>query len=48
LTSVSGIGRVTEPAEVARVILFLASDDAAAVTGAPHFVDGGLGGRAAV
>jgi NAD(P)-dependent dehydrogenase (short-subunit alcohol dehydrogenase family) len=36
------IGRLIEPDEVARVVLFLCSDDASAVTGAPHLVDGGL------
>ncbi|KAK0385508.1 hypothetical protein NLU13_6688 [Sarocladium strictum] len=35
------IKRVIEPVEVARVILFLASDDASAVTGGSHVVDGG-------
>jgi NAD(P)-dependent dehydrogenase (short-subunit alcohol dehydrogenase family) len=42
------IGRVIEPAEVARVIAFLASDDAAAITGAPILVDGGLTSRLAI
>jgi NAD(P)-dependent dehydrogenase (short-subunit alcohol dehydrogenase family) len=36
------IGRVIEPEEVAKLILFLASADASAITGSPHFVDGGL------
>lgn len=35
------IGRVITPQEVARVIAFLASDDASAVTGATYLVDGG-------
>lgn len=35
------IGRVITPEEVARVIAFLASDDASAVTGATYLVDGG-------
>jgi NAD(P)-dependent dehydrogenase (short-subunit alcohol dehydrogenase family) len=35
------IGRVITPAEVARVIAFLASDAASAVTGATYLVDGG-------
>lgn len=35
------IKRVIEPVEVARVILFLSSDDASAVTGGSHVVDGG-------
>jgi NAD(P)-dependent dehydrogenase (short-subunit alcohol dehydrogenase family) len=35
------IGRVITPAEVARVISFLASDAASAVTGATYLVDGG-------
>jgi NAD(P)-dependent dehydrogenase (short-subunit alcohol dehydrogenase family) len=36
------IGRITEPEEVARLILFLSSDDAPTITGAPYLVDGGL------
>ena len=35
------IGRLGEPAEVARAILFLASDDASFITGAVLPVDGG-------
>jgi NAD(P)-dependent dehydrogenase (short-subunit alcohol dehydrogenase family) len=35
------IGRVIEPGEVARVIAFLASDAASAVTGTTYMVDGG-------
>lgn len=36
------LGRVAEPVDVARVIAFLASDDAAFVSGAMLPVDGGL------
>jgi NAD(P)-dependent dehydrogenase (short-subunit alcohol dehydrogenase family) len=36
------MGRVGEPDEVAKVALFLASDDSAFVTGTELFVDGGL------
>lgn len=36
------MGRVGEPEDVARAILFLASDDAAFVTGSSLVVDGGL------
>ncbi len=35
------LGRVAQPEEVARVVLFLASDEASFVTGAPIVVDGG-------
>lgn len=36
------IGRVIQPEEVARLVLFLCSDDARACTGAAYLVDGGL------
>lgn len=36
------IGRLIQPEEVAALVAFLASDDAAAITGAPYLVDGGL------
>ena len=36
------LGRLGEPADVAGVVAFLASDDASYVTGATIMVDGGL------
>jgi meso-butanediol dehydrogenase/(S,S)-butanediol dehydrogenase/diacetyl reductase len=36
------IGRLIEPEDVAKLILFLASEDARAMTGAAYFVEGGL------
>ena len=41
------LGRIGDPSEVASVIAFLASPDAAYVTGATLFVDGGLTARRA-
>jgi NAD(P)-dependent dehydrogenase (short-subunit alcohol dehydrogenase family) len=38
---ISALGRIGMPQDVARVALFLASDDAAFVTAAPFIVDGG-------
>lgn len=35
------IGRPAQPAEVASLIAFLASDRAAAITGSEHLIDGG-------
>jgi NAD(P)-dependent dehydrogenase (short-subunit alcohol dehydrogenase family) len=39
------IGRIGEPAEIAEVICFLASDAASFVTGSEWSADGGLGAR---
>ncbi len=39
--SASVLGRAAQPEEIARVALFLASDDASFATGAPFVVDGG-------
>jgi NAD(P)-dependent dehydrogenase (short-subunit alcohol dehydrogenase family) len=36
------IGRLIQPEDVANLVAFLASDDAAVITGAPHIIDGGL------
>ena len=36
------IGRVICPEDVAKLVLFLSSDDASALTGASYLVDGGL------
>ena len=40
--AVTPLGRIGEPADVARVVRFLASDDSAFVTGQTLWVDGGL------
>ena len=41
LRSVVPMGRMGDPAEIARAILFLASDDASFITGIDMYVDGG-------
>ncbi|SDU56493.1 SDR family NAD(P)-dependent oxidoreductase [Jiangella alkaliphila] len=42
------IGRLIQPSDVAGLVAFLASDDAATITGAPYLVDGGLLARLGV
>jgi NAD(P)-dependent dehydrogenase (short-subunit alcohol dehydrogenase family) len=42
VTAAAPLGRLAEPVEVARTILFLASDESAFTTGAELLVDGGL------
>ena len=38
---ISVLGRMAEPEEIAKVALFLASDDSSFATGAPFIIDGG-------
>lgn len=42
------IGRLIDPAEVASLVAFLASDEAKAITGSPFLIDGGLTAKLAV
>ena len=42
IVSAIPLGRMGTPDEVARVVLFLASDDSTFVTGIELFVDGGM------
>jgi NAD(P)-dependent dehydrogenase (short-subunit alcohol dehydrogenase family) len=41
-TAAAPLGRLAQPIEVARMILFLASEESAFTTGAEFAVDGGL------
>jgi NAD(P)-dependent dehydrogenase (short-subunit alcohol dehydrogenase family) len=43
LASLVPMGRLADPAEIARVVTFLASDDSSFINGAEIFADGGTG-----
>jgi len=45
LESYHPVGRIAEPVEIARLALFLCSDDARFITGAEVPIDGGIGSR---
>ena len=42
------LGKLIQPEDVAKLFLFLASDDASAITGAPYLIDAGLTARLGV